>query len=331
MNKYRHFKSILIFIFLISELLFSLPVSAQLDPDDIDVEIENTETDFEPNVDLEVNENNIDLDANPDFEFSPETRIGGEDGVVLEPSVELRDGNLSVDAKFDPSQAIDSLKDQAKDALVDFVLDDLGAGDFITEVNQELSVIAGDFKTFLGFGGGQEVETGDLGIPNVQQARIIFNEDPNLSRFDDILGTQTGTTYNSRDKLYQQYLRDLAQGYTENSALSQAGQTKINLKIDAANASAEQSINIAEDSTNQDVSQNLLRNLSNQNAIEQQTAAITISEMQDAKIDRSLGLQLESENLKELSESNTRAERASAATSSLAENSYFLITIPGNK
>ncbi|MBW4532340.1 MAG: hypothetical protein KME09_00200 [Pleurocapsa minor HA4230-MV1] len=331
MNKYRYFKSILILILLIGEVLCSLPVWAQSNLDNIDVEVNDTQPNIDPNVDLEVNENNVDLNANPEFKLNPATRIGGEDGVVLEPNVELRDGNLSVDPKFDSSQAIDSLKDKAKNALVNFVLDNLGAGDFITSINQDLSVIVGDLKTFLSFGDGQEVETGDLGIPNVQQARVLFNEDPNLSKFDDILGTQTETTYNSRYKLYQQYLRDLTQGYSENSALSLAGQSKINLKIDAANAAAEQSINIAKDSTNQDVSQNLLRNLSNQNAIEQQTAAITISEMQDAKIDRSLGLQLESENLREISESNTREERASTAASSAAENSFFLITIPGNK
>jgi hypothetical protein len=333
-KKFDFFKLSIISLLIIN-LFGAVPTFAQSDvtqPENSDdVTVEDIEPNFDPNADVTIDENAVNYDVNPNFEYSPDIQVGGEqNSVILEPSAELRDGRLSVDARFDPSQAINSLKTKAIDSIKDFVLDNLGAGDFITKVNQDLSLLTGDIKTFLGLD-AQEVNTGDLGIPNVQEARIRFNNDTELSKLDDILGTQTGTTYGIRNDLYQQYLRDLTQGYSENSALSNAGQSKINLKIQSVNAAAEQSMKIAEDSTDQDISQNLFRNLSNQMAIEQQTDAIALGEMEDAKIDRSLNLQLNSEILRELSESNTSSERETSSLNNAAESSFILVNIPGQK
>lgn len=348
MNSYKKFELIKLSIIscLIINLFTPIPVVAQsknnkpkesnnitdnLEKVSGDITVEDGQPTFEPNADVNINEGELNYDVNPNFEYSPEVQVGEEkNSVILKPDVELRDGRLSVDAAFDPSQAINHYKTKAINYVKNYVLDNLGAGKFITEINQDLSLIAGDIKTFLGFG-DQDANKGELGIPNVQEARIRFNDDAELSRLDDILGTQTGSTYSTRDDLYQQYLRNLTQGYSENSALSNAGQSKINLKIQAVNAAAEQSIKIAEDSTDQDISQNLFRNLSNQIAIQQQTDAISLTELEDAKVDRSLGLQIDSEMLRELSESNTSSEREASALNNTAQDGFALIIIPGQK
>ncbi len=342
-------------------ITFAAPNYVQAQPGSesqkLDVTVEDSEPDIDPNVDLstdgvEVNPRiNLDpdiqvggedgakinpdidlrngkLDADLNADYKNDINVGGENGVNVNPNVGFRNGRLSIDPKFDVSGAVDYVKERAISGITNFAIDRLGVGNFLLQLNQDFTAVVGDVKTFLGLR-GKEAEIGSIGLPNIQEARITFDEDLELNQFNDVFGTQTGTTFSSRDELYQQYLRELSQEYSENSALSLEGQSKIEAKIDSANASAEQSVTIAEDSTNQDVSQNLLRNVSNQLGIQQQTDAIAIAEMQDDKIDRSLSLQLDSETLIETAKLNVHNERVSSGINSAAQNSFFLITIPG--
>ncbi len=243
------------------------------------------------------------------------------------PSEDIPDySKVEIDPEFD----LGGLTNSIKDSIIGFVLDNLGAETFLTELNQDLSALTGDITTFLSIR-GKEADSGRLGIPNVQQAKQIFLEDAELGELNDVLSGQTGTTYANREKLYQQYLRSLSQEYSENSALSLEGQSKLEAKVDSAISSAKQSLYIAEDSSGQDISQNIMRNISNQLALDQQVNAMAIADMQDAKIDRSLSLQLSSEALTELSKQNMARERQQAAANAAAGQSLFLISIPGKK
>ena len=198
----------------------------------------------------------------------------------------------------------------------------------MTDLNQDYRRIVGDIETALD-NYGISISRGKLGLPNVQEAKIIFDENVNLGALSDILSGQTGATYSIRDKFYQEYLGQLSEEYTNNSALSLEGQSKIDAKIDSAISSAEQSITIAEDSSGQDISQNILRNISNQLAIDQQANAMTVTDMEGAKIDRSLGLQMQSEILTEVSGSNTQNLRNITAREGATISTLGLVRIPG--
>lgn len=239
------------------------------------------------------------------------------------PAYNYRD-RLTVDPEIDSR----SIVTQIKNNIIDFVVNKLDAETFITELNQTLATITGDIDTLLD-DYGIAIPKGRIGLPNVQVAKVVFDENSDLNILNDILGGQTGTTYSNRDQLYQQYLKQLSQEYSNNSALSLEGQSKIEAKIDSAISSAEQSLTIAEDSSGQDISQNIMRNISNQLALEQQANAMSIADLQDAKVDRSLSLQIQSEALTEISESNTRAERVANATNRGTISTLSLITIPG--
>jgi len=234
---------------------------------------------------------------------------------------------LEVDPEFDTGSLTNSIRDRIL-GFFGGLLDDLGANTFLTELHQELDTISGSINTSLG-SLGLEAEAGKLGLPNVQEVKQLLSTDTVLGELNDVLGGQTGTTYSNREKLYQQYLREYAQEYSENSALSLEGQSKIEAKIDSAASSAEQSLTIADDSSVQDISQNIMRNISNQLALDQQANVMTISAMQDAKVDRALGLQINSEALAEISKQNMSRERQQTGLNAASLNTFYMISIPG--
>lgn len=241
---------------------------------------------------------------------------------------EIPTPELKVDLETNLSR--EKIVDFVKDKVIGFISKKLNAEKYITQLHQDLSTVVGDINTYLD-DIGITVKTGKLGIPNLQEVKVIFDEEVILGELNDVIGSQTGSTHSNREKFYQQYLRSLTQEYSENTALSLQGQSKIEAKVDSATSSAQQSLTIADDSSDQDISQNILRNVSNQLALGQQTNAMTIVDMQDAKIDRSLGLQLDSEILMESSRANMREERIGTATNLAAQQSLFMISIPGQQ
>ncbi|WP_036486852.1 hypothetical protein [Myxosarcina sp. GI1] len=214
-----------------------------------------------------------------------------------------------------------------EDSETEFSIERIIGGIF-TDLFRRFDLIVGQIDTFLE-DKGIEIQKGALGIPDIAEAKIVFDENADLDKYGDMFGTQTGSTQGIKDKLLQQYLRELAQEYSENSGLSNEGQEKIAEKIEVAAASVETSETLARDSTNQDVSQNILRNISNQLSLQQQIDNAIVFEMQESKVSRGLELQMNSETLSEISKQTTRAERENLAgiRSSLSQN--LLISLPG--
>lgn len=232
--------------------------------------------------------------------------------------------------KIDTSIDTKRIFNYAKDKVFKFIADQINADGYISQLHQDLSSIVGEIQTFLD-PLGIDIEVGNVGLPNIQQVKVALNEATVLEEIDNIFNTQTGSSYSNKERLYQQYLSSLASNYSENSSLSLAGQSKLEAKIDSAISASEQSLSIAKDSSSQDVSQNILRNISNQLALDQQLNAMEISEYQDDKINSSLSTMLTSEVLNEMQKSNVYNERYINASNSLGYNSSLLISIPGNK
>ncbi|MDJ0570873.1 MAG: hypothetical protein QNJ53_17760 [Pleurocapsa sp. MO_192.B19] len=224
----------------------------------------------------------------------------------------------------------DGILDRLGDQVIDFVGDNIQVTDFLTDIFQDFQSVVGDIQTFLSER-GIEVTLGDLGLPSLEEAKAIFTEDAELDKLSDLFGSQTGSTFDNRDKLLEQYLRDISEEYSSNSALSEEGQEKITEKISIANSTAETSLTLADDSSTQDVSQNILRNISNQLSLQQQIDAMAMFEMQEDKIGKSLSLQMNSEALTEISKQTTRSQRESIAANRDYLGSIFEITIPGKR
>lgn len=199
--------------------------------------------------------------------------------------------------------------------------------DSIEDFIEDIENIIGDIETFLSRQ-GIEIENGEIGLPDIEQAKVIFESDPQLDEYSDLFGSQTGSTFSNRDKLLQQYLRDYSQQYAENTVLSQEGQEKIAEKMNTIDEIVANSIELAEDSAGQDVSQNILRNLSSQETWGHQLDALILFELQESKINRSLQLEMTSEFLTETSKSTTRAEREYISTNKTILNGMPFVILP---
>jgi hypothetical protein len=198
----------------------------------------------------------------------------------------------------------------------------------IAELFRDIANIVGQIDTFLAEL-GLEVNVGVLGLPDVREAVQVFEENNQIDIASDVFGTQTGSTVVIDDSLYKQYLNDLGTEYAQNSTLSEEGQEKTVEQIELAAETAQISNELAQDSNGQDVSQNILRNISNQLALVQQLDNMSFYEMQEDKIARSLMLSMQGESTVALDKLTTIRDRE--ALSILKASTYHqgLMSIPG--
>lgn len=191
-----------------------------------------------------------------------------------------------------------------------------------------IAQLVGQFTTFLSEL-GIEVPIGDLGLPDTEEAKKVFEEENQIDVTSDVFGTQTGSTKVTSKSLYKQYLKDVSNQYAQNTTLSNDGQKKTSEQIQLAGETAEISLQYAEDSNKQDVTQNIMRNISNQLALQQQLSNMSYVGLQEDKIARSLMVSMQGENLVALDKITTARDRE--VLNNLKSSTYHqgLLYIPG--
>lgn len=206
-----------------------------------------------------------------------------------------------------------------------------GLGDLLPEpiadLFKDITNIVGQVETFLSEL-GIEVSPGDLGLPDILQAIELFESDNQIDIASDVFGTQTGSTKVIDDSLYKQYLKDMANQYAQNSTLSEEGQKNTTQQLEIAGQTAQISNLYAEDSNGQDVSQNILRNISNQLALQQQLDNMNYFGQTEDKVARSLMLSMHGESLVALDKLTTTRDREATSTLKLSTYHQGLLSIP---
>ena len=120
-----------------------------------------------------------------------------------------------------------------------------------------------------------EISTGALGLPDPKQFEQEI-ENVQTSAFEEVAATQTGgdgSPVIKRD-LVTQFERSMTDEVADQTALTEEGQQKLRDNAEAAKTALETSQQLAANSEEQDVSQNILRNLSAQIATQQQTNSL---------------------------------------------------------
>lgn len=196
----------------------------------------------------------------------------------------------------------------------------------IADIFLDIAGIIGEIDTFLaelGLG----VDLGALGLPDIVAATELF-ETETIDIFSDFFGSQTGSTVEISDVLYRQFVRDIGRDFAENSALSMEGQENIVEQIELGQEIAEVSTQLAEDSEGQDVSQNILRNISNQLALQQQLDNYAFVDNQKDKLARSANLIMTGEAMTSLDQINLQEERQRISALNQAIYANVLFSIP---
>ncbi|MBD1853428.1 hypothetical protein H6F87_26300 [Cyanobacteria bacterium FACHB-502] len=178
--------------------------------------------------------------------------------------------------------------------------------------------------------GGSLVSRGALMLPDIDQARSAI-ANGKTSTTEEFLGAKTG---GQGSVVIKQDLESLLMTSTtrevgEATTLSAQGQQQLRANAEAANQALTTSGQLAEDSVNQDVSQNILRNLSGQMQASQQTGTLLAIDAQMRARDDSLRNILMANTLDEIQGENIAERRmdASAYSAAITQGSQF--TLPG--
>ena len=260
------------------------------------------------------------------FNFPVDEAVGGTTGVGRNSDVGDLTGVEELNGiTIDDVGNIDSLGDVADLVGIGTVGDLLPPA--VAEIFREINRIIGQVETFLSEL-GIEVDIGELNLPDIEQAIELFESDNQIDIASDVFGTQTGSTVIIDDALYKQYLKDLGNEYAQNSTLSEEGQEITAQQIEISQETTILSSEFARDSNAQDVSQNILRNISNQIALQQQLANMSYFGLTEDKIARSLIVSMQGESLVALDKITTTRDRETAIA--LKSSTYYqgLLSIP---
>ncbi len=171
---------------------------------------------------------------------------------------------------------------------------------------------------------------GALGLPDPRQIQVAI-EQAEPSQLEQFLGVKHGGDGSPVAKADLQLIfdADLAREVAQQAALSEAGQQTLLENAQAANAALETSSELAQDSEGQDVSQNILRNLSGQLQAAQQTDTLLTLDAQMRARDDALRNLVLADALEQLQQERTAQRQLDASAFSSVITQGGLFYVPG--
>jgi len=154
------------------------------------------------------------------------------------------------------------LGDRIRGILGSFNLDQI-----LDAVNIDLAEITGNIYSEPGSKGAAsdplgDIEAGALGLPGIDEVDQAIAEEGGTALMESLAGKQEGGGMSSRVYLENLFRKNQAEQIADKTALSQTGQEKLASNAIAADDALKTSTAMMEDSEQQDVSQNVLRNIS---------------------------------------------------------------------
>ena len=179
-------------------------------------------------------------------------------------------------------------------------------------------------------GGGVEIAVGPLGLPDPKLVEESI-ENAQTTAFEEFAGARTGgegSPVIKRD-LATLFEREMVDEVAAQTALTEEGQQKLIENSDVAVQSLEASQELAMDSEEQDVSQNILRNISSQMAMAQQTSTLDTVDRQLQRRDSALRNLMLVNAVQELQADRIQDRRQNAAAYSDVITQGGQLILPG--
>lgn len=174
------------------------------------------------------------------------------------------------------------------------------------------------------------VKTGDIGLPDSKEVADYIKA-RKTSTTEELLGAKTGGAGSVviKDDLRTLYQVNLAKDTADASVFSAQAQEKLKKKSDVATSALKKSAWLAQDSEEQDVTQNIMRNISTQMWRLQQTNSILALNAQIQQRDDAIANTLLAESLRELNGERVAKNRelSSAYSAVITHGAQF--TLPG--
>ncbi len=220
-------------------------------------------------------------------------------------------------------------------------------GNILDEIARDLEdsadkVIGGIFDNIpnlVGFFGGLEEIVDDFvksKIPDISKIiDLIFTsgsegvaELPSKEQSEILEGAPE--SYPISESESDAIVREVLVETVESSTLSEEAQTKLKETAVFVQETVESSINLGEDSQNRDVTQQILQNLSQQEAISATRQGIIVQQNQQAQVDRAISNILNAQQAEELNAINTAKRREEIGTANLTVRQWGMLRLPGN-
>lgn len=163
---------------------------------------------------------------------------------------------------------------------------------------------------------------------NIMKSSTANNEGTKLSEtLENKIGGEG--SYAIKDDFNKQAERAAAIGVANGATLSTQAQERSAQQLLAAQTATHNSNQLSEDSKNQDVTQRIMQNISQQTALNAQTNEMLIQEAQQARTDRAVNNVLTAQAAKEIAAINTSSRRADAASGNAASQQAGMLMLPG--
>ena len=248
-----------------------------------------------------------------------------------------------VDQGIDDVTGADSIDDAIEGA--DSIVDAIGGGidDILGQIDSAIDSLFNIFDNTLpdldeifakvedvisiGGDGGSSESVGATGIPDPEQIEQQIDQSETKA-LEELLATYQADDSGSpliKDDAEILYNVELGREAAEASALGEDAQERIKASSELAKTALEQSTELAEDSEDQDVTQNIMRNISVQTAAQQQTDTLLANDALLRQRDDAIRNVLTADAVQQLQRDRTAARRtdASAFSNAILQGAQF--------
>ena len=188
---------------------------------------------------------------------------------------------------------------------------------------------------------------GELKVPDLKEAvKSIMDGNTSESegtKLSPVLEKRPQDSYSLKENTAELAERESAVSEANKATLSKEAQQKqaqmkeiVQQNVEQTNRESQNSMELGADSEGQDVTQNIMRNISQQSAIAAKQAALSaenqsalVMQGQQAQIDRSFANILNAQQAEELNEINTAQRRQDAAAATASSTQAGLFQMPG--
>ena len=125
-------------------------------------------------------------------------------------------------------------------------------------------------------------------------------------------------------------VREVLVETVESTTLNEQAQTNLKQTALQIKRSVDESVNLGRDSQSRDVTQQILQNLSQQEAISATRQGIIVQQNQQAQVDRAISNMLNAQQAEELAGINAAKRREDIGTTNLTVRQWGLMRLPGN-
>ena len=259
--------------------------------------------------------------------YSQPKALADESNLEIE-FIQPTESNLEQLEIDDYSEIIDNAEIQIKDkdTILNDIIDNVGQivpgiPDGITDIIEGLKGIIDDFV--------------NSEIPDVGKIiEIVFNSGsggsadlPSKKQSENLEGNPD--SYTIAESESDAIVREILVETVKSSTFDESAQTKLKEIAVFVEKTVDESVDLGENSQNRDVTQQILQNISQQEAISATTQGIIAQQNQQAQIDRAINNMLSAQQAEELSAMNAAKRREELGTTNLTVRQWGLIRLPG--